>query len=70
MESNHLLVLNLANGDTAEVEVTDFNANFTRSEKQTAKVIDEDGMEVKDFSKLINYGGVEKTKYVFQHPTY
>jgi len=70
IESNHLLVLNLADGSTTEVEITDFNANFTRSEKEEAKVVDGDGMIVKDFSKLINYGGVENTSYVFDHPTY
>lgn len=70
MESNHVLVLKLADGNEEEVEVTDFNSNFTRSEKQEAKIIDSDGMIVKDFTKLVNYGGVEDTQYVFTHPVY
>jgi hypothetical protein len=36
-ESNHVLVLSLANGETAEVEVNEFNKHYMSSDKIVAK---------------------------------
>ena len=44
LQSNHYLVLQLANWETEEVEVNEFNASFARSDKLPAKVVtNEDG---------------------------
>lgn len=62
-ESNHLLELQLADWQTMDVEVTEFNTSVERSPKQTA--LDQKGQIIDTDTKL-----TKLESYTFEDPTY